>query len=132
MTDEIRKLVSDKLDEIGMTMKEASTKIGRNESFVHQFLKRGHPAELRERDREKLAQVLRISPDDLRGPANPLPLRFNGGDPQPLLPPESGAADIEELRDRCRVYERALRKIVAEEPNCSAADLARAALRLFR
>ena len=78
MTDEIRKLVSDKLDEIGMTMKEASTKIGRNESFVHQFLKRGHPAELRERDREKLAQVLGIPPDDLRWPVTPLPSSMNG------------------------------------------------------
>jgi hypothetical protein len=51
-------------------------------------------------------------------------------DPQPLL---RGAADIEEeLRDRCRIYERALRKIVAEEPKSSAAaEIAKAALRLF-
>jgi len=132
MTDKVRKLISDKLDEIGMTMKEASAKIGRNETYVHQFLTRGQPVELRERDREKLAQVLGISPDELRGPANPLPLRFNGNDPQPLPPPVSAAADIdEELRDRCRIYERALRKIVAEGPNSAAAEIARAALRLF-
>ena len=131
MTDKVRKLISDRLAELDLTMKEASAKIGRNETYVQQFLTRGHPAELRERDREKLAHVLGISPDDLRGPANPLPLRFNGSDPQPLLPPESGAADIEELSDRCRVYELALRKIVAEGPNSGAAEIARAALRLF-
>jgi transcriptional regulator with XRE-family HTH domain len=47
--DSVRKLISDKLDEIGMTMKEASAKIGRNETYVHQFLTRGQPAELRAR-----------------------------------------------------------------------------------
>jgi hypothetical protein len=87
---------------------------------------------LREHDREKFAQVLGISPDDLRGPANPLPLRLNGTGPQPLLPPVSAGANIdEELRDRCRIYERALRKIVAEGPNSGATEIARAALRLF-
>jgi hypothetical protein len=38
---------------------------------------------------------------------------------------------IEELRERCRTYEFALRKIATEEPNSSAASLAAAALRLF-
>jgi hypothetical protein len=50
-------------------MKDASRRIGRNKSFVHR--RRGHPIELRERDREKLAQVLGIPPDDLRGLATP-------------------------------------------------------------
>jgi hypothetical protein len=89
----------------------ASEAIGRNQTYVQQYLKRGHPVELGERDRRKLAQILGISPDDLRGPDNPLP-RINGADAQPLLPPESGATDVEELRDRCRVYELAFRKIV--------------------
>jgi hypothetical protein len=92
--------------------------IGRNESFVHQFPKRGHPAELRERDREKLAQVLGIPPDDLRGPVTPLAVKHE-------------RTDIEELRERCRTYEFALCKIATEEPNSSAASLAAAALRLF-
>jgi hypothetical protein len=35
------------------------------------------------------------------------------------------------LRERCRGYERALRKIIAEQPNSTAAEIARAALRLF-
>ena len=39
--------------------------------------------------------------------------------------------DLKELRERCRTYEFALRKIATEEPNSSAASLAAAALRLF-
>lgn len=96
------------------------------------FLKRGSPAELAERERNMLAQILGVSADDLRGPGNP-PARLNGTDAHPVFPlVESGASDIEELRDRCRIYERALRKIVAEEPNGTAAEIAKAALRLFR
>jgi hypothetical protein len=107
-----------------ISMKDASLRIERNESFVRQFLKRGHPAELRERDREKLAQILGIPPHDLHGPATPLPSSMNGGS-------RSGETDIEELRERCRTYEFALRKIATEEPNSSAASLAAAALRLL-
>jgi transcriptional regulator with XRE-family HTH domain len=137
--DAVRKLIADKLDEKGLTMKEASKKIDRNETYLSQFLRRGVPTELGERERHELGRLLQISPDDLRGPDNPLPSRLNsqlrhvaqlesapdGADARPL------AADIEELRDRCRVYERALRKIIAEEPNSTAAEIARAALRLF-
>ena len=132
MTDEVRKLVSDRLDEIGMTMKEASTKIGRNESFVHQFLKRGHPAELRERDREKLAQVLGIRLMIYVG--LPIPCRY------------ALTAVIRNLYCLPRAARPTLRncataagsmsghyEIVAEEQNSSAsAENAKAALRLFR
>ena len=82
-------------------MNDASRRIGRNESFVHR--RRGHLKELRERDREKLAQVLGIPPDDLRGLATPLPSSMNGGS-------RSAETDIEELREPCRTYEFALRK----------------------
>ena len=61
----------------GISMNNASRRIGRNESFVHR--RRGHLIELSERDREKLAQVLGIPPDDLRGLATFLPSSMNGG-----------------------------------------------------
>ena len=79
---------------------------------------------MRERDREKLAQVLGIPPDDLRGPATFLPSSMNGGS-------RSGETDIEELRERCRTCEFALRKIATEELNSSAASLAAAPLRPY-
>lgn len=73
--DVVRKLILDKLAEKELTMSGASVKIGRNHAYLQQFLKRGVPAELEERDREKLAEILGVSPDDLRGPSNPLPAR---------------------------------------------------------
>jgi hypothetical protein len=134
MTDKVRKLISDRLAELDLTMKEASAKIGRNETYVQQFLTRGHPAELRERDREKLAQVLGISPDDLRGPATPLPARINGANARPLVTLPSGSrsveTSIEELREKCRIYERALRLIIAKVPDSPAAEIAKNTLEL--
>ena len=124
--DAVRKLIADKLAEKGLTMKEVSFAIGSNETYVHQFINSSSPAELGECEREILGRLLGILPDDLRGPNNPAPApsRINGGS-------HPSGPDHEELRDRCRGYERALRKIVAEEPNGTAAEIAKAALRLF-
>jgi hypothetical protein len=66
------------------------------------------------------------SEDDACPPSSPLPIRTNGG-----LRSTHTEHSSNELRDRCRGYERALRKIVAEQPNSNAAEIARAALRLF-
>jgi hypothetical protein len=132
--DAVRKLISERLAELDSTMKEASAKIGRNESYVHQFLKRGFPAELGERDRENLGRLLGISLDHLRGPNNPLPSRLSGADAQPplTLPSDSrsGETGIEELRERCRLYERALRLIIAKAPGSPAAEIAKSSLEL--
>ena len=56
------------------------------------FLMRGSPAELGERERQKLGQLLGVLPDDLRGPGNPRLSRLN---------------------ELCSHYERALRTIIA-------------------
>lgn len=122
--DTARKLIIEKLAEKGLSMKEASSRIDRNETYVHQFITRGSPAALGERERERLSKLLGISPDDLRGPNNPLPSRVNGAQ-------SIHSEEHEELRERCRGYERALRKIVAEQPNSNAAEIAKAALRLY-
>ncbi|MCS3690914.1 S24 family peptidase [Bradyrhizobium elkanii] len=73
--DLVRKLILDKLEQMGVTMKEASLHIGRAHSFLYQFLKRGTPAELREKDRIKLAELLGVSQNELRGPSTTLPKR---------------------------------------------------------
>jgi hypothetical protein len=119
--DAVRNLIIAMLDEKGLSMKEASLAIGRNEAYVQQFINRGSPVELAEREREILGRLLGVAPDDLRGPNNPIPSHMNGGSHP------SGPDPHEELRDRCRIYERALRKIVAEQPNSSAAEIAKAA-----
>lgn len=73
--DMVRKLILDKLSERGLSMKDASLKMQRAHSYLYQFLKKGMPLELHERDRLSLGLLLDISPDDLRGPSTPLPKR---------------------------------------------------------
>lgn len=73
--DAVRKLILERLDELGLTMAEASMKIGRNHAYLQQFLKRGIPAELHERDRERLSELLKVPQEKLRGASAPLPKR---------------------------------------------------------
>lgn len=71
----VRKLILEKLIELDLTMKDASLRIGRTHSYLQQFLKRGIPVELGERDRARLAGVLNVPEEQLRGPSDKLPAR---------------------------------------------------------
>jgi SOS-response transcriptional repressor LexA len=82
---DVREYLRGKLTERGLSMKEASERIGRNHAYLQQFLERGIPAALPEDVREKLAEVLGVAPDTLRfgGP----PSRPNARAPFVRLPP---------------------------------------------
>lgn len=71
----VRQLILDKLDELGLTMSEASLKIGKNHAYLQQFLKRGYPLELPEKSRLPLADLLGVPEEQLRGPSSKLPKR---------------------------------------------------------
>lgn len=71
----VRKLILEKLEEKGIKMSDASLRMGRSHSYLQQFLKRGVPAELLEPERLKLAQILEVSEDQLRGPSSKLSSR---------------------------------------------------------
>lgn len=71
----VRKLILEKLEEKGLTMSEASLKIGKNHAYLQQFLKRGFPLELPEKSRIPLAELLGLSEDQLRGTSSKLPKR---------------------------------------------------------
>lgn len=71
----VRKLIADRLAELGLQMKDVSLQIGRNDTYLHQFMKRGVPVELREPERLKLAEILKVPENDLRGPSITLPKR---------------------------------------------------------
>jgi lambda repressor-like predicted transcriptional regulator len=73
--DMVRKLILEKLAEKGLSMKDASLSMGHAHSYLYQFLKRGIPPELKERDRINLASILDVPEDELRGPSTPLPKR---------------------------------------------------------
>lgn len=71
----VRKLILDRLQELGLNMAEVSQRLGRNVTYLQQFLKKGSPRELHERDRIRLAEMLKVSEDQLRGPSSTLPKR---------------------------------------------------------
>ena len=64
--DPVRQKIRDLLWRGGLTMKEASTAIGRSPSYVYQFLERGTPAVLSYGDSGKLAGLLGCEADELR------------------------------------------------------------------
>ena len=68
---DIREFLRGKLSEHGLSMKEASERIGRNHAYLQQFLERGVPANLPEDVREKLASLIGVSPDHLRSAGPP-------------------------------------------------------------
>jgi SOS-response transcriptional repressor LexA len=82
---DVREYLRGKLAERGLSMKEASERMGRNHAYLQQFLERGIPAVLPEDAREKLGDVLGVAPDTLRfgGP----PSRSNVRAPFLRLPP---------------------------------------------
>lgn len=73
--DLVRKLILEKLSELGLGMAEVSLLLDRNETYLQQFLKKGSPRELRERERARLAEILKVPEEQLRGPSAPLPKR---------------------------------------------------------
>lgn len=73
--DAVRKLIQDRLQDLGLSMSEASLKLGRNHAYLHQFLKRGHPRKLEEEDRLTLASLLGVPEIELRGTSPRLPKR---------------------------------------------------------
>jgi hypothetical protein len=66
--DVVRKRILRALSERDMDMKALSLAMGRNDAYMHQFFNRGIPAELKERDRKKVADLLGISESEIGGP----------------------------------------------------------------
>ena len=70
-TDPFRKRLRELLLSNDLTMKSASLAIGRNHSFLQQYLTREHPRVLRESDSQALASLLGCKPGELRHPIVP-------------------------------------------------------------
>jgi phage repressor protein C with HTH and peptisase S24 domain len=73
--DMVRKLIQDRLAELEMSRKELSLAIGCDGGYISQFLVRGVPRELHEPERLKIAEILKVPEEKLRGPSSPLPKR---------------------------------------------------------
>jgi phage repressor protein C with HTH and peptisase S24 domain len=89
---EVREFLRVKLAEHGLSMKEASERIGRNHAYLQQYFERGIPAALPEEARERLAELIGVAPDALRGTS--APSRSGVRAPFLRLPPVSTADRI--------------------------------------
>ena len=69
--DPIRERIHDLLWQRGITMREASLAIGRNPSYMHQFLERDMPRVLGRREVENLSTLLGCEPAELRHAERP-------------------------------------------------------------
>jgi phage repressor protein C with HTH and peptisase S24 domain len=90
MTDNnesVRALIDRLLRERGITFAEASRRMGKNETYLFGFIRRGKPRKLAEDARIALAQMLELPDDKV--------LKTGGGPPTPLPPsnvrPASGS-----------------------------------------
>lgn len=66
--DDVRRFLLEALDEAGMSMSDASRAIGLNHAYLQQFIKRHVPEHLPEKNRRKLAALLKVREELLGGP----------------------------------------------------------------
>ena len=64
--DPVRRRILELLPDSQTNMRQASIAIGRDPAYMYQFIHRGTPRILAERDREALAEHLRCRPEELR------------------------------------------------------------------
>jgi hypothetical protein len=64
--DAVRKLILERLDELGTNMAAVSRAIGKSHAYLQQFIYRGVPVDLPEKVRIPLADVLRVEQEKLR------------------------------------------------------------------
>ncbi len=76
--DLVRELVAKRIIELGLTKAEVSRRLEHNPTYMYQYLVKGSPVELAERERAALAAILRVPEDDLRGPSSRIPARNYG------------------------------------------------------
>ena len=97
--DPVRETVRHLLRQNGIAMRETSLAMGRNASYLQQFLRRGSPVTLRRRDREALAGLLGCTPADLwpAEPVGPVEPEAPGADrrPAPAGAPLAAVPEIE-------------------------------------
>lgn len=67
MLDPVRQLIVDALRQRELTKKAASKLIGKNETYLQQYIERGVPRRLPEEARESLANLLKLPSDILKG-----------------------------------------------------------------
>lgn len=65
--DKVRQIIMASAEARGISLKQLSERIGRNASYVQQFITKGSPKRLQEDDRLAIATLLGLAEEDLRG-----------------------------------------------------------------
>jgi hypothetical protein len=79
--DPVRALIKDRARQLRLGMADLSRHIGRNETYIHQYIRRGSPAILPEEVRYSLAEILGLPEEVLRSPSQ------SGASVVPAIPP---------------------------------------------
>lgn len=98
--DEVRRLVLDKSKELEITFADMSKAVGKSHSFISQFITRGIPRYLPEDARYKLAKVLGVSEDLLRGrnlDEQPIEIAREKAQPTGATQTVGGLADLSDM-----------------------------------
>ena len=81
----VRKLIQDRVQEVGLNLAALSRAVGKNTAYVHQFIYNGTPRRLDGDTRKTLASLLELDEDLLREPMPGYP----GNAPRPAQPAAS-------------------------------------------
>src|SRR5580700_11315447 len=65
--DSARSLIVSKVAEFGLSLSELSLRVGKNHAYFQQFIKRGVPTRLPEEVRGRVAEILEIDEQQLKG-----------------------------------------------------------------
>lgn len=96
----VQKTIVEMLQKRGTTLRAASQAIGRNDSFLHQFVNYGKPKMLSEQDRKRLAEFLAIPEEQLGAePSTTAPRRL----PVARLPLNANESPLNTIEQAARL-----------------------------
>lgn len=72
--DPIRKRIVKAVEDRGLDWRKLSLQLNRNHAYLQQYIRRGIPAELKEKERRALSKILDIPERDLGGPSDNRPI----------------------------------------------------------
>lgn len=90
-TDDVRQTLEALIEARGLSFAGVSQLLGKNPAYIQQFLRRGTPKRLDERDRRLLAQFFGVSEQQLGAPGDAMPASRRGMVPGRQSPQRAGA-----------------------------------------
>lgn len=94
--DALRRHIAQLAQESGATLAQISKKIGRNQTFLQQYLNYNKPKTLSEQDRTALADFFRVDEETLRDPAHPKSATAPRGKPGIARVPQGNMVMVDE------------------------------------